>query len=220
MGQRLHRQESLPQEATFYTRTVASKRPNDACTVRFFYYTNGPEVNITRLHFYVHPKPLNGPMLTTPLFQATGDTEQRWKKGVARYTSTSPFQFAFRGVQSAWAPSLAIDDISFDLKKCILIDNVASSSSTTPRTTSASSGRVPTTPTTPGGPTSTSSPETRPSGHHKKPPVALAIVLPLLLVLGSVGGFFAWRRYQRRSALNANERLTLRMSTVEQSLRR
>lgn len=220
LKQRFDSQESLPREATFYTHTVASKRPNDICTVRFFFYTNGPEANISSLNFYVHPKPINSQMLSTPLFQATGNSEQRWKKGTAQFTSVTPFQFAFRGVQSALGPILAIDDISFDMSKCVMVDNVATSSASTSSATSTSSDRILSTLSPNHETTSTSSYNNKLPSHHKEPWLAVAIVVPIIIVLGSIAGFFAWHRYQHQKALMSDDHLTLRMSAVQLSLRR
>lgn len=189
----------------FYTRMLTSAN-GKSCSMRFYYYTDGEPINVTRITLNIHARLVtNKEMDSRPLLQVAGNMRQAWSKVVVRYQSTTPFQFAFNAHQMDTRSRLAVDDISFDPNTC------APSTATRQKfsTTTTPPSKQPT--SNSGHRTSTSTPPSisKPNKHHGPGgAIAAGILVPLLLVLGAIGGYYGYRRYRRLNSHGENMALS------------
>lgn len=122
---------NYPSDDIFYTRMVTSTN-GKGCAVRFFYYTDGELLNVTKITLNVHARLVTSlDMDNKPIVQLIGNTAQAWTRAVVRYQSITPFQFVFNAHQMDTRSKLAIDDISFDPDSCAMSTAKRAKSSTT-----------------------------------------------------------------------------------------
>lgn len=199
----------------FYSPMMTSQNQN-ACRMRFFYFINGEPVTIskTNLNIYVrfaNKRTVEPTSILLVKLNIQGDLQQRWNFATAQFTSTQPFQFVFRGVLGTNFSRLAIDDISFDPSGC-LASTVNPLTPTTSQPVTSATGQTGT-----GAPVTI----TPLPGVRRQPPrsnggkVAAAIIVPLFVVLGVIGAFFAYQKYQKRA--RGDEHITLSMKNIQEN---
>lgn len=199
----------------FYSPMMTSQNQN-ACRMRFFYFIDGELATIakTDLNIYIRyaSKRTLEPSILRLRLNLQADLQQRWNFAAVQFTSTQPFQFVFRGVLGTDFSRIAIDDISFDPSGCLASAVTPLGPPTTPHPVTQTTGNQTNTPATPATP----SPDIR---HPAKPEgsnggkIAAAILVPLFVILGVLGAFFAYQRYQKRT--RSDEHITLSMKAIQ-----
>lgn len=202
----------------FYSPMMTSQNQN-SCRMRFFYFINGepPTIQKTTLDIYIrfaNKRTVELKSILLLKLNLKDDLQQRWNFATVQFTSTTPFQFVFRGHLGTDFARIAIDDISFDPSGCLASSVTPLGPPTTPQPVTTQTGRTGT-----GNPvTVTPSPAIR---HQQKPEggnggkIAAAILVPLFVILGLIGAFFAYQRYQKRA--RGDEHITLSMKGIQKN---
>lgn len=166
------------------------------CTVRFFYFINGPAetVQATKLQLFIQYANKLSPESKSIAEVTLGpaeESQQRWNMAIVKVSSPSDFQFVFRGILGDSETRLAIDDITYD-SACF--------ASTASRLTTTT-GR-PTTSKTTNSNTDTSGSTVKPPIKNNKPEkgsdsikIAIGVTVPILVVLALAIAFYAYRRH-------------------------
>ena len=201
----------------FYSPMMTSTSNGNACRMRFFYFINGEPVTISATHLdiyirYANKRTAEPKSILNLRLNINGDLQQRWNFVATQFTSTAPFQFVFRGVLGTNRSRIAVDDISFDPSGCQASVVNPVTPTTTGQPVTGQSGWTDGTPVT----------VTPKPGVHRQSPhsntggkVAAGILIPLLLVLGAIGGYFAYQKYQNRP--RGDEHITLSMKNIQET---
>lgn len=200
----------------FYSPMMTSQNQN-SCRMRFFYFINGepPTIQKTTLDIYIrfaNKRTVELKSILLLKLNLKDDLQQRWNFATVQFTSTTPFQFVFRGHLGTDFARIAIDDISFDPSGC-LASSVNPLGPTTLPPVTAATGQTGVT----GAPVTVTS---SPNIHRQQPnksnggKVAAAIIVPLFVVLAVIGAFFAYTKYQKRP--RGDEHITLSMKGIQE----
>ncbi len=207
----------------FYSPMMTSKV--NACRMRFFYFINGEPETISATHLeifirYANKRTAEPKSILKLHLNISGDLQQRWNFAAAQFTSTAPFQFVFRGVLGTNRSRIAVDDISFDPSGCqaSAVSPVTPTTSTTTTTGQPVTGQSRVTDGTTPPVTMTPKPGV---GHRQSPDgntggkIAAGILIPLFVILGAIGGYFAYQKYQKSRA-RGDEHITLSMRNIQE----
>lgn len=197
------------QNGTSFTTQMLTSSANAGCRCRFFYYTDGELVNVTKLGLDVYVRYADKTENEkTPIYSAVGNAQQRWIKVVVKHKSSNrPFQFVFYGHQADMSSRLAIDDISFDTKTCFASKVLPPTGKPTHPTQATPSTTSPSVINT-----STQPPVDRKSQPRHKNNLP-AIIIPIVLVVTVIGAYFGYQRYRKYRKRDDN--IVLSMSSLQ-----